>query len=102
MAREKKTFKSASYFLIQVLIFQLLFLLLICCQHATGMQCIGQRRCQHFKSGQATANQDHSCMCKGGEGLQQATCGIKMRGCRCRPVGPRQAPDPPTKERERL
>ena len=42
MAQEKRTFKSASYFLMQVLIFQLLFLLLICCQHATGMQCIGQ------------------------------------------------------------
>ena len=39
---------------------------------------------------------------QGGEGLQQATCGIKMRGCQCRPVGPRQAPDQPTKERERL
>ena len=42
MAREKKTFKSASYFSMQVLIFQLLFLLLICCQRVTSMQCIGQ------------------------------------------------------------
>ena len=30
------------FFLMQVSIFQLLILLLICCQHVTGMQCIGQ------------------------------------------------------------
>ena len=32
----------------------------------------------------------------------KTTCGIKMRGCQCSPVGPRRAPDPPAKERERL
>ena len=43
---------------------------------------------------------DHSCMWKGGVYNRQcaavkATCGIKMRGCRCILVGPRRAPDPP-------
>ena len=32
----------------------------------------------------------------------KTTRGIKIRGCRCSPVGPRRAPDPPAKERERL
>ena len=27
---------------------------------------------------------------------------LATRGCRCSPVGPRRAPDPPVKERERL
>ena len=31
-----------------------------------------------------------------------ATCGFKMRGCRCSPVGPCRAPDPLAEERERL
>ena len=47
-----------------------------------------QRWRRHFRSGQATAN--------------KTIRGIKMCGCRCCPVGLRQAPDPPTKERERL
>ena len=33
----------------------------------------------------------------------KTTCGIiKSAWCRCSPVGMRRAPDPPTKERERL
>ena len=80
-----------------------------------------QRWRQHFKSGQATANKRSLVHVHGGEGLQQAMCGIawfftragdeamcgsicgiKMRGCRCSLVRPRWAPDPPAKERERL
>ena len=49
---------------------------------------------------------DHSCMYMGGEweGLQQAMCGIKKKkkcvGADAVLLGPCQAPDPPTKERE--
>ena len=65
-----------------------------------------QRQHQHFKSSQATANKS-ACARVGGVYSRQCaavktTCGIKMRGCRCSPVGPRRAPDPPAKERERL
>ena len=89
---------------------------------------IRQRRRRHFKSGQATSNKRSLVHMQGrGGGLQQTmcgsknylwnqntwvlmqcapavktTCGIKMCGCRCSPVRPRQALDPPAKERERL
>ena len=36
----KPTATGCCYFLMQVLLFHLLFQLLICCQYATGMQCI--------------------------------------------------------------
>ena len=67
-----------------------------------------QRRRRHLKSGQATANKRslvhvheggvHNSQCA----AVKTTCRIRMRGCRCSPVGPTRAPDPPAKERERL
>ena len=58
---------------------------------------------------------DHSCMCTGGgstasSGLRHiaSSCTsythvyLATRECRCSPVGPRRAPDPPAIERERL
>ena len=51
---------------------------------------------------------DHLCMWEGGGVYNRqyaavnATCGFKMRGCRCSPVGPCRAPDPSAEERERL
>ena len=62
---------------------------------------IPQRRRRHFKSGQAIANKRSLVHVEGGGvynrqcAAVKATCGIKMYGCRCSPVGPRCAPDPP-------
>ena len=56
MAQERENMNAQFIFLMQVLVFQLLFLLLICSQHATGMQSVYDRTCIYRHYSNRTVN----------------------------------------------